>query len=661
MDSGLEQAAPSEKLLLLGHILASAAVLTGAMVLLGWVGHIDLLKNPFPEEPPVAFSTALVMVLTGLAILLKGLGKNPRLVISLSCVSLLMTAAIFSHYLLRTFDLDQFFHGSSLPRFGPDRMAPSILFCFVTLNIGVLLDPRRHLPVIQFLAFFSSILCASAFSARLFDVPVLMHVPTIIQMASTASLGGMFLAAALLLLRPNHGVIGLLSSSRMGGKFGRTYIIPAIVLPFLGGRIALNGVVSGLYDSRLGAALVVLASVSFLVSMLFRVAAWLNEADSERDRAVEDMRTNIENTRLTVDATNDAFIMVDYFGKIVDWNPAAEALLGYTRAEVMGKTFDFLMLPDERKQHMEGLAEFNRTGTTELLNSTIELNLLRKDGTQVTVDGSPFVVQFRGAARICAFWRDISARKESERRINEFVSTVSHELRTPLTSIKGALRLIEGGVAGDVSSEAMSLINVATSETERLIRLVNDILDLKKIEAGKLELKFEDVQLSDLVDQALEGINGMAAEFGIALTGDVRATGVLYCDKDRIIQVLQNLLSNAIKFSPEGETVSLSLEATSPATVRFSVTDQGCGIPENQIHKLFGRFQQLDSSDSRQQGGTGLGLAISKAIVEEHKGTIGFETQYREGSKFWFKLPLRTHAAITATKEYPKLSVSKPT
>jgi PAS domain S-box-containing protein len=630
------------------------------MVLLGWVGHIELLKNPFPEEPPVAISTSLVMVLSGLAIFLKGVGKYPRLVISLSCVSLLLALSIFSHYLFRTFDLDQFLHGSSLPRFGPDRMAPSILFCFVALNTGVLLDPRRHLPLIQFLAFFSSILCASAFSARLFDVPVLMRVPTIIQMASTASLGGIFLAAALLLLKPDQGVIGLISSSRMGGKFGRTYIIPAIVLPFLVGRIALNGVLSGLYDSRLGAAMVVLASVSFLVSMLFRVAAWLNEADSERDRAVEDMRTNIENTRLTVDSTNEAFIMVDGKGRVVDWNPAAEALLGYTREEVFGKTFDFLLLPSERKQHMDGFADYHNSGNLQPANNTVELNLLRRDGTAVTVDGSPFIVHFRGEACFCAFWRDISARKESERRINEFVSTVSHELRTPLTSIMGALRLIEGGVAGDVSTEAMSLINVATSETERLIRLVNDILDLKKIEAGKLELKFEDVQLIDLIDKSLEGINGMAAEFGIALKRDVSASGILYCDKDRIIQVLQNLLSNAIKFSPEGETVSLSLEATTPSTVRFSVTDQGCGIPENQIHKLFGRFQQLDSSDSRQQGGTGLGLAISKAIVEEHKGTIGFETQYREGSKFWFELPLRTHATTISTSEYPKFSISNP-
>ncbi|MBX9720761.1 MAG: hypothetical protein K2X81_05165, partial [Candidatus Obscuribacterales bacterium] len=269
----------------------------------------------------------------------------------------------------------------------------------------------------------------------------------------------------------------------------------------------------------------------------------------------------------------------------------------------------------------------------------MEITLLRKDGTEFPAEGSPFIVKFQGLEKICAFMHDISARKENEKRINEFISTVSHELRTPLTSIKGALRLIEGGVAGEIPSEAMSLVNVATSETERLVRLVNDILDLKKIEAGKLELKFERVNLDTLVSESLEGIAGMASEFGIILEKEVSCASFANCDKDRVIQVLQNLLSNAIKFSPEGETVKLKLESLGNNVVRFSVFDRGCGIPESQIHKLFGRFQQLDSSDSRQQGGTGLGLAISKAIVEQHDGKIGFDTRYREGSCFWFEIP----------------------
>jgi len=421
----------------------------------------------------------------------------------------------------------------------------------------------------------------------------------------------------------------------------RHFLVPAIFVPLISGKIFLLGLQSGLYDVALGTALVALFVICCIASAIWSVASWLDHAEKERLRAQEDAISSAQSSKAILDASPVALSMIDVEGNIIEWNKAAERLFGWTRDEVIGKKFDFTMAPAEREFHLANVNQYKTTGTNKQLNQTLEIQMVRKDGTEFPGECIPFEVKSEGKIMLSAFMQDISARKEAEQRINEFISTVSHELRTPLTSIKGALRLIEGGIAGDVSDDALTLVNVATTETERLIRIVNDILDLKKIEAGKLELRFDDVDAIHVLNDALDGIDGMAKEFGIELKNDTRiASGILHCDKDRIIQVLHNLISNAIKFSPEGETVTLQLSETDEG-LKFSVKDHGSGIPESQAHKLFGRFQQLDSSDTRQQGGTGLGLAISKAIIKEHAGTIGFESVVGEGSVFWFMLPAK--------------------
>ncbi|MBX9719924.1 MAG: hypothetical protein K2X81_00890, partial [Candidatus Obscuribacterales bacterium] len=235
--------------------------------------------------------------------------------------------------------------------------------------------------------------------------------------------------------------------------------------------------------------------------------------------------------------------------------------------------------------------------------------------------------------------RDISERKQAEKRVSEFYSMVSHELRTPLTSIRASLGLMQGGVAGDLSDMAKQLVDIGREECDRLIRLINDILDIRKIEAGKVELKLQEVQPSTLVQTALEGMKSVADEVGIELNAPQTARGLVTCDEDRILQVLTNLVSNAIKFSPSGRNVSVNTEWIDSEWLRFSVVDRGSGIPSELVPKLFQKFQQLDQSDTRSKGGTGLGLAICKAIVDEHHGRIGVQTSLGEGSIFFFELP----------------------
>jgi PAS domain S-box-containing protein len=251
----------------------------------------------------------------------------------------------------------------------------------------------------------------------------------------------------------------------------------------------------------------------------------------------------------------------------------------------------------------------------------------------------PVIDQYGKVGLLIPEARNITQAKAAEQRVSEFYSTVSHELRSPLTSIRGSLGLMEGGLTGTLPETTLKMVQIARSECDRLIRLINDILDLQKIEAGMVELKRSNIDTSRLIERAVEGLRGMAHTLNISLVAIVDTSQIVNCDEDRIIQVLTNLISNALKFSPSGAKVSVEVEPGPGGTIRFNVKDNGPGISPEQSHKLFARFQQLDQSDSRQKGGTGLGLAITKAIVEEHGGTIGVESVAGHGSNFWFCLP----------------------
>ena len=234
---------------------------------------------------------------------------------------------------------------------------------------------------------------------------------------------------------------------------------------------------------------------------------------------------------------------------------------------------------------------------------------------------------------------DITELKRSDRMKTEFVSTVSHELRTPLTSIRGSLGLIAGGVAGDMPEAVKNLVGIAKNNCERLIRLINDILDIQKIESGKIHLDLQVVDIGQLVRQAGVAVEGFAGQHQVQVL--LQAPDELLqvrLDSDRMIQVLTNLLSNAVKFSPPQGVVQVKVARVAQG-VRVEVADQGPGVPEEFRGRIFQKFSQADSSDARRIGGTGLGLNISKMLVEKMGGHIGFENQAGAGTTFFFEMP----------------------
>jgi signal transduction histidine kinase/CheY-like chemotaxis protein len=231
---------------------------------------------------------------------------------------------------------------------------------------------------------------------------------------------------------------------------------------------------------------------------------------------------------------------------------------------------------------------------------------------------------------------DIRHLKEVERLKTDFVSTVSHELRTPLTAIRGALGLVLAGTTGTVASKTRDLLQIGLQNTERLIRLINDILDVERIESGQLVVRREPCELADLLRTTVDSLRTVAMEADVTVVVEVSDGAVVTGDPDRLVQVFTNLISNAVRFSPRGESVTVSLRTTPTSAVVF-VSDRGPGIPLEFRRRIFGKFQQADAAGSA--GGAGLGLAIVRAIVERHGGSIRFDSAPGHGTTFITELP----------------------
>jgi PAS domain S-box-containing protein len=375
-----------------------------------------------------------------------------------------------------------------------------------------------------------------------------------------------------------------------------------------------------------------LANGNFIVTFNDVTALKISEA-AYRDQA----------TRLAsiLDNVVDAIITINESGSIESWSKGAERLFGYEANEVLRRNVKVLMPEPHSSAHDGYLRHYIETGERRIMGRRREVEALHKDGRRVPVDLGISELRIGSRRLFIGIVRDISERLEVERMKSGFVSTVSHELRTPLTSISGSLGLLAGGVAGELPAKAARLIDIAKLNSERLVRLINDILDLEKAEAGKLDFHLEQQRLRPIVQQAIESNRAYAHSFGAAIELDPGSEDAsVLVDRDRLIQVLTNLISNAVKFSPRGGVVRVLVRREGEAA-RVSVMDEGPGVKPEFHGRIFQKFAQADSSDSKAKGGTGLGLSIAKTIIERLGGSIGFDREPRDGACFYVALPTR--------------------
>jgi len=341
---------------------------------------------------------------------------------------------------------------------------------------------------------------------------------------------------------------------------------------------------------------------------------------------------------ILLDAVAEGICGIDRRGRVTFANPAAARLLAASPGALTGKAVHDLLHGSAPPDQQCGPDCSLRVSVAQATGTSGEENLFRDDGSSFPAEYALTPIRGKGrfSGAVLSF-RDISQRYALDRMKDEFISTVSHELRTPLTSIRGALGLLTSGILGEVNEKGANLLRIALTNSDRLVRLINDILDLERIQSGREPLAFREVQLADIVRQAIDDMQPMADAAGVKLIHDATRASITG-DPDRLLQVITNLLSNAVKFSPPNSPVSVMLRPGVTGIV-LSVIDHGRGIPADKLETIFGRFQQVDASDSRQKGGTGLGLAICRTIVMQHSGRIWAERNPVCGSTFRIFLP----------------------
>ena len=371
------------------------------------------------------------------------------------------------------------------------------------------------------------------------------------------------------------------------------------------------------------------------------------ERTQELQRSEERFRSAFEDAPIGI-------ALVALSGQFIRVNRSLCQILGYSQDQLLTKTFPEITHPDDVATNLEQL---QRAIAGEINIYQVQQRYLHQQGhivwalvnVSVVRDSREYPIYF--IAQI----QDISDRYVIDQMKDEFISIVSHELRTPLTAIHGSLGILESGIYHNNCEKFNHLISIALNNSDRLVRLVNDILDLERLESQKTELVKEACEVTDLIEQAVETVQPLADTAKIHLDWTPLPVSV-WAAPDAIVQTLTNLLSNAIKFSSAGSTVSVWAEVveamekvkenihTPLPYILFSIHDRGRGIPADKLETIFGRFQQVDVQDSRHKGGTGLGLAICKSIVQQHQGQIWVESVWGTGSSFYFTLPVQDEA-----------------
>jgi PAS domain S-box-containing protein len=355
---------------------------------------------------------------------------------------------------------------------------------------------------------------------------------------------------------------------------------------------------------------------------------------SARKAAEQALRQSEARLASVIDHMLEGLVVLDEHLRIVRANPAFAAMFGQPLERLPGMPIvDFVHTPageapaDAARRFLSGLG------------AVTEREGVRNDGQVFPLQLQVYEAVTGEGRFLAANITDLTRQHEADRLKKRFIASVSHELRTPLTAIRGSLGLLAVGALGALPAEAHDLVRVAERNAVRLVGLVNDLLDIERIESGLLSITRRRFPLQYAVDRAIEGVGPIAEESGISIVAAATRLEA-WADEDRVVQVLVNLLGNAIKFSPRDTRVDVEAELDG-RFVRVTVRDSGRGVPPALQEIIFHPFRQVEESDTRQHGGSGVGLAICRALVEQHGGRIGVESMPGRGAAFWFTLPLR--------------------
>jgi PAS domain S-box-containing protein len=389
----------------------------------------------------------------------------------------------------------------------------------------------------------------------------------------------------------------------------------------------------------------------------------LIQMSAREKQAVSEVRTE-RRFRELLEAAPDAIIEIDRDGRIVLLNLVTEKMFGYSREELLGKTVEVLVPEGVRAGHVRFREGYWNHPATRPMGSGLTLEGCRKDGSRFPVEISLSPVRSEEGLRITAVIRDTSERKQAEDQLramrenytrelelrnreveranqlkSEFLASMSHELRTPLHTVIGFAELLNEEIEGPLNEKQKRFIGHIHKDSMHLLDLINDILDLSKVESGRLRIEREVFEVAQSVEEALDSIRPGAAAKNIGIEAEIAVSTAIFADRVRFKQILYNLLSNAVKFTPERGKIRVEAQLREDF-VEISVSDTGIGIPKEQLEAIFDKFYQVGATTKGVREGTGLGLAITRALIEHHGGRIWVKSELGKGSRFTFTIAI---------------------
>ena len=418
------------------------------------------------------------------------------------------------------------------------------------------------------------------------------------------------------------------------------YIIVTFIILILAPLAIRLMVISETYTLTLMGVIIAVTIPLLIVNALRMNRVTVSNISLRIDAMAQEKKLRDSQQRLTMHLQRTPLAVIEWNTdlEVTEWNEAAHKIFGYSREEALGCNGIELLVPEDLAERTNKIREqlVKNEGGLYSINENIT-----KDGHIILCEwfNTPLVDENGEIIGIASLAQDVTERIRIDQMKRDFVSIVSHELRTPLTAIRGALGLVLGGATGKAPPKMNELIQIADDNTQRLLHIINDILDIDKIELGVIEYVFDNIPVMELVDKAVTNNSSYAQQYDVTLKViDRLDDACINADSNRLMQVLDNLISNAIKFSPKGDDVELSITRQGE-NIRIAVSDHGTGIPKDFQDKLFDKFTQADFSNTRGASGAGLGLNIAKAVIDHHDGNIDFRTEENVGTTFFFDLP----------------------
>ncbi len=662
-----------------GHAASATVIVVGFLVLAGWAVDSAILISVFPTLVAMNPITAVAFILAGFSLWLLGneatdpsgtrrahrFGQACALAVAL--VGLLRLSEILLGW---NVGVDQLlFHEklAAAPAGWPNHMAPNTALNFLLVGSALLflnVETRRGRRPAQFLVLASALIALLAVVGYAYGVTYLYGLPAFIPMALNTALAFLALSLGILCARPDRGLMTLFTSESAGGSVARRLLPAAIIVPLVLGWLRWEGERAQLYGTRFGIALFTTAMIVVLALLVWRSALFLDRADKERQRVEEALRASEKRLAGILESAMDAIVTIDEDQRIALFNPGAEKLFGWPAARVIGQPLDLLIPERFQAAHREHVLEFRRSGVSaRAMGKLPTLSARRANGDEFLIEATISQLEI-GRRKLCtAIVRDITERKRAEEALvhakeeaervsrfkDQFLSTMSHELRTPLNAVLGFAELLADERYGPLNERQRRYASHIREGGQHLLRLINDILDLSRIEAGRLELAFEEVPVQTAFAEVLSGLRPLADKKSQTLSQQVEAGLAVRADATRFKQMLMNLVGNAIKFTPEGGCIELTARS-GDGQARVEVRDTGPGIPPEEQKRIFEAFYQLRHGGKATQG-TGLGLAITERLVELHDGKLGLESQPGQGSCFYFTLPVAARVREPRTRE----------